>query len=160
MIVIVQENHSFDNYFGTYPTANGSLVDPIASELGSVVGLPDNVCLPLNGTCVRPQLSYASNSTNPVEGQETVCGRLRRRSERLRRIFRATVDDLLRLPHGGEPTGTTLKNTASRTTTSRAVLERDDPQPAHDAEPETPRSQADYGPPPYLPYADTLMSQL
>jgi phospholipase C len=47
IIIIMQENHSFDNYFGTYPDANG---------------IPENVCVPLdpdhadNG-CIKPFLS-------------------------------------------------------------------------------------------------------
>jgi phospholipase C len=44
IVVIMQENHSFDNYFGTYPGANG---------------IPKNVCMPLdpdrpNDGCVKP----------------------------------------------------------------------------------------------------------
>ena len=52
IVVIMQENRSFDNYFGTYPGANG---------------IPKNVCMPLdpdhpnNSPCVKPFLS-----TNPV----------------------------------------------------------------------------------------------
>ena len=53
IVVIMQENHSFDNYFGTYPGANG---------------IPKNVCMPLdpdhpNGGCVKPFLS--ANVTPP-----------------------------------------------------------------------------------------------
>src|SRR5947207_4358369 len=41
VIVIMQENRSFDSYFGTYPGADG---------------IPANVCVPdpANGGCVRP----------------------------------------------------------------------------------------------------------
>jgi len=45
LVVIVQENHSFDNYFGTYPGANG---------------IPEGTCLPVNPTdpknttCIKP----------------------------------------------------------------------------------------------------------
>jgi phospholipase C len=41
VVVIMQENRSFDSYFGTYPGANG---------------IPAGVCVPdpLNGGCVRP----------------------------------------------------------------------------------------------------------
>lgn len=52
IVVILQENRSFDNYFGTYPGANG---------------IPKNVCMPLdpdhpnNSPCVKPFLS-----TNPI----------------------------------------------------------------------------------------------
>jgi phospholipase C len=53
IVVIMQENHSFDNYFGTYPGANG---------------IPKNVCMPLdpdhpNNGCVKPFLS--ANVTPP-----------------------------------------------------------------------------------------------
>jgi len=71
LIVVMQENHSFDNYFGTYPTANGSLVDSITSKLHAVDGLPRGVCLPQGTSCVAPYLSSASNTPNPVEGQVT-----------------------------------------------------------------------------------------
>ena len=47
IVVIMQENRSFDNYFGTYPGANG---------------IPKNVCMPLDPQnpshgCVKPFLS-------------------------------------------------------------------------------------------------------
>jgi len=53
IVVIMQENHTFDNYFGTYPGANG---------------IPKNVCMPLdpdhpNNGCVKPFLS--ANVTPP-----------------------------------------------------------------------------------------------
>jgi phospholipase C len=46
-ITIMQENHTFDNYFGTYPGANG---------------IPKDICMPLNPNqsdtgCVRPFLT-------------------------------------------------------------------------------------------------------
>ncbi|PWU79972.1 MAG: hypothetical protein DLM72_14580 [Candidatus Nitrosopolaris wilkensis] len=51
IIVIMQENRSFDNYFGTYPGANG---------------IPRGTCMPLSSDhptvgCVKPFLS-----TRPV----------------------------------------------------------------------------------------------
>src|ERR1700693_3746682 len=69
VIIIMQENHSFDNYFGTYPTANGTLVTPITSKLSVVNGIPNGVCAPLNGSCVSPKLENGSSPTNPLEGQ-------------------------------------------------------------------------------------------
>ena len=70
MIIIIQENHSFDNYFGTYPTANGTLVTPITSELSKVNGIPNGVCLPYQGApCLSPDYSNSTTPTNPVEGQ-------------------------------------------------------------------------------------------
>ena len=44
LIMLMQENHSFDNYFGTYPGANG---------------IPDGVCMPVN--------PFDSKSTSCVE---------------------------------------------------------------------------------------------
>ena len=69
VIIIMQENHSFDNYFGTYPTANGTLLDATASQLSYVNGLPRNVCLPYADSCVSPNLSTSAVQSDPVEGQ-------------------------------------------------------------------------------------------
>src|SRR5258706_15265270 len=47
VIVIMQENRSFDSYFGTFPGADG---------------IPKNVCIPdpqKPGTCVRPYADHA-----------------------------------------------------------------------------------------------------
>jgi phospholipase C len=71
VIILVQENHSFDNYFGTYPTANGSILDPITSQLRQVNGLPDRVCMPYMGSCVSPNLSSSLDPPSPAEGQLT-----------------------------------------------------------------------------------------
>src|SRR5919205_4384293 len=54
IVVIMQENHTFDNFFGTYPGANG---------------IPRNVCMPLYPTqpgadCVRP---FLSNNPSPPD---------------------------------------------------------------------------------------------
>jgi phospholipase C len=67
----MQENHTFDNYFGTYPTANGTLVNSITSSLQAVNGIADNVCLPYQGSCVSPHYAGMSNTGNSVEGQAT-----------------------------------------------------------------------------------------
>lgn len=71
VIVIMQENHSFDNYFGTYPSANGTLLNSITSQLQRVNGIPDGVCLPYMGTCIAPRLSTSPDPPNPEEGQQT-----------------------------------------------------------------------------------------
>src|SRR5260370_8050101 len=71
VIVIMQENHSFDNYFGTYPTANGTLLDSTTIHLRSVDGLRDHVCLPYQASCVSPHLSTSDAPSNPEEGQLT-----------------------------------------------------------------------------------------
>jgi phospholipase C len=71
VIIIVQENHSFDNYFGTYPTANGTRLDPTTSQLSQVNGLPNHTCLPIMSSCISPNLSTNPDQSNPVEGQPT-----------------------------------------------------------------------------------------
>src|SRR5260370_21455880 len=71
VIIIMQENHSFDNYFGTYPTANGTRLYSTTSQLRRVNGLPGQVCLQYTRSCVSPQLSMSQAQTNPVEGQLT-----------------------------------------------------------------------------------------
>ena len=71
VIVIMQENHSFDNYFGTYPTANGSLLDDITTYLQPVNGLAGSVCVPYQNSCVSPHLSTSEAPLNPDEGQLT-----------------------------------------------------------------------------------------
>ncbi len=71
VIIIVQENHSFDNYFGTFPTANGTRLDSTTSQLTQVNGLPRHVCLSYISSCVSPHLSTSQDQSNPVEGQLT-----------------------------------------------------------------------------------------
>src|SRR6266851_9963624 len=69
VIVIMQENHSFDNYFGTYPTANGTLLDSTTAHLQPVDGLKAHVCIPYHVSCVSPNLSTSETPSNPEEGQ-------------------------------------------------------------------------------------------
>jgi phospholipase C len=69
LIIIMQENHSFDNYFGTYPTANGSLVNNITSHLTPVNGIPDGICQPSTNGCIAPHLADSPAPSNPGEGQ-------------------------------------------------------------------------------------------
>ncbi len=56
VIVIMQENRSFDNYFGTYPGA---------------VGIPKNVCLPnpRRGKCVKPFPDHLDKNMNEPHGE-------------------------------------------------------------------------------------------
>lgn len=62
IVVIMQENRSFDNYFGTYPGANG---------------IPKNVCMspdpdhPYNGQCVKPFLSINPISEDMPHGYQS-----------------------------------------------------------------------------------------
>jgi phospholipase C len=56
----MQENRSFDSYFGTYPGA---------------AGLPKNVCVPdpANGGCIKPYVDHAdSNSGGPHENPNSI----------------------------------------------------------------------------------------
>jgi phospholipase C len=48
VVIIMQENRSFDSYFGTYPGADG--IPGLAGNPGSVPCVPD----PATGGCVRP----------------------------------------------------------------------------------------------------------
>jgi phospholipase C len=48
VVIIMQENRSFDSYFGTYPTADG--IPGLAGNPGKVPCVPD----PKTGICVRP----------------------------------------------------------------------------------------------------------
>ena len=48
IVIIMQENRSFDQYFGTYPGADG--IPGLAGNPGMVPCVPD----PVNGGCVRP----------------------------------------------------------------------------------------------------------
>jgi phospholipase C len=71
LIFIVQENHSFDNYFGTYPGANGlpantSLpMDPNDAQLGSVSSfhLNDTVPVSIIGDELPPGVADPSDLT-------------------------------------------------------------------------------------------------
>jgi phospholipase C len=48
VVIIMQENRSFDQYFGTFPGANG--IPGLAGNPGTVPCVPD----PVNGGCVKP----------------------------------------------------------------------------------------------------------
>jgi phospholipase C len=157
-VVIVQENHSFDNYFGTYPSANGTLVGPPVSQLQGVVGIPDGVCLGFDGTCVRPALSLAQSAVNPMEGQLQYeddysgggTGFAQFSGPQSMVYF-----DYHTIPaywDYAEEYGLGDNYFASvlgETTPNRLMMLTGS----------TPVS-ADYGPPPYVPYADTVMAQL
>ena len=69
VVVVVQEDHSFDNYFGTYPTANGTVVNSVTETLEPVNGLPNGTCLPFKSRCLPPRLAKGDSTTDPVEGQ-------------------------------------------------------------------------------------------
>ncbi|MEM0117497.1 MAG: alkaline phosphatase family protein [Conexivisphaerales archaeon] len=69
IIIIMQENHSFDNYFGIYPTANGTISDPISLQLQPVNGIPYGICLPHGQSCVKAFYADSSNTVDHYEGQ-------------------------------------------------------------------------------------------
>ncbi len=72
VVIIMQENRSFDSYFGTYPGADG--IPGLAGNPGTVPCVPD----PLNGGCVQPfydafDVNYggphgAPNATADIDG--------------------------------------------------------------------------------------------
>jgi phospholipase C len=72
VVIIMQENRSFDQYFGTYPGAAG--IPGVAGNPGTVPCVPD----PKNGGCISPfhdihDLNYggphgASNATADIDG--------------------------------------------------------------------------------------------
>jgi phospholipase C len=60
VVIIMQENHSFDNYFGTYPGADG--IPGLAGNRGKVPCIPD----PKRGRCDQPYHEIAvSGSGGP-----------------------------------------------------------------------------------------------
>ena len=71
IFVIMQENHSFDNYFGTYPTGNGTIENDFTLRLQNITGFPKGMCLPLHAGCASPYWVNGSSTANPVEGQLT-----------------------------------------------------------------------------------------
>src|SRR6266705_3761991 len=62
VIIVMQENRSFDSYFGTYPGADG--IPGVAGNRGRVPCIPD----PLRHRCVRPfHDSHDVNDGGPHE---------------------------------------------------------------------------------------------
>lgn len=70
VVMIMMENHSFDNFFGTYPTMNGSVASPVAREIQRPTNLLD---LPH-----PPPVRAVPNATwfteNPYEGYSNYQG--------------------------------------------------------------------------------------
>jgi len=159
LIVVMQENHSFDNYFGTYPTANGSLVNSITSKLSPVDGLPQGVCLPQGSTCVAPYLSAASNTLNPVEGQviyeqDYAAGKMNGFAEFSGSQSMAYFDyhQIAAYWDYTEEYGLAdryFASALSTTTPNRLLLLAGDTPVANN-----------YGPPPYLDYNQTILAEL
>lgn len=71
LIVLMQENHSFDNYFGTYPGADG--IPPDACMPVDPVNDPDGECVKpfrLNGSDVEMADPDHSTSTHEIQYNE------------------------------------------------------------------------------------------
>jgi len=157
VIIIMQENHTFDNYFGTYPTANGTLVDPVTSHLARVNGLPDHTCLHYSGSCLSPHLTTSAPS-NPVEGQTTYendylnSGTGFPNSSGPQSMVYFDYHTIAAYWDYAEEFGIAdnyFASVLSTTTPNRLTLLTGD----------SPVS-ANYGPPPYVPYSSSLMEQL
>jgi phospholipase C len=157
VIIVVQENHSFDNYFGTYPTANGTLNNNVASGLTRVNGIPDGVCSQHGGSCVSPRLSTSSSPVNPNEGQATYEADYSPNSSFAKSSGPQSMVyfDYHSIPaywDYAEEYGLADNYFAavlSMTTPNRLILMTGG----------TPVS-ANYGPPPYIPYNETVFGQL
>ncbi len=63
IVVIMQENRSFDTYFGTYPGATG--IPGLAGNPGTVPCVPDQ----LSGGCVQPFLDHNDKNYGGPHGQ-------------------------------------------------------------------------------------------
>jgi phospholipase C len=68
IIVIDQENRSFDNYFGTYPGADG--IPGLAGHPGSVPCLPD----PATSKCVKPYHTTANENFGAAHTAQAALG--------------------------------------------------------------------------------------
>lgn len=159
VIVIMQENHSFDNYFGTYPTANGTLTNEITSKLQPVDGLPNGICLPVGATCIPPHLSASGDSINPIEGQviyeqDYAAGKMTGFAEFSGPQSMTYFDyhQLAAYWDYAEEYGLADRYFASALTTTtpnRLLLLAGDTPVSHN-----------YGPPPYVEYNQTILGQL
>src|SRR5713226_2344259 len=158
VIIIVQENHSFDNYFGTYPTANGTRLDSTTSQLTQVNGLPGQVCLSYISSCVSPHLSTSQDQSNPVEGQLTYEMDYSKRGTGFatysgpQSMAYLDYHSIAGYWDYAEEYGlgdNYFAPVLSTTTPNRLMLLAGD----------TPVS-ANYGPPPRIPYSSTVMRQL
>jgi phospholipase C len=154
----MQENHSFDNYFGTYPTANGTLLDPVTTHVHPVDGLRGSICIPYQASCISPHLSTSAAPSNPEEGQLTYqldytnngSGFAKYSGPQSMTYF--DYHSVAAYWDYAEEYGLADEYFASALTTTTPnrlmVLAGDTPVPAN------------YGPPPFVPYSKTLMSQL
>ena len=65
VVIIMQENRSFDQYFGTYPGADG--IPGLAGNPGTVPCVPD----PMNGGCVEPFHDTSDKNYGGPHGRRT-----------------------------------------------------------------------------------------
>ena len=68
VVIIMQENRSFDSYFGTYPDADG--IPGLAGNPGTVPCLPD----PQRHHCQRPYLDASPRNTGGPHGHGSALG--------------------------------------------------------------------------------------
>ena len=93
IVIIMQENRSFDSYFGTYPGADG--IPGLAGNPGPLPCVPD----PETHGCDRPYHDSKDRNSGGPHGHATALGRHRRRPDgRLRRPGRARPGGLLQEP--------------------------------------------------------------
>ncbi|HEY6282363.1 MAG TPA: alkaline phosphatase family protein [Nitrososphaerales archaeon] len=67
VVVMMMENHAFDNIFGVYPTGNGTVTDPIASQIQTPANLlgragPSGIRAVPAGTSSTPDIPHDSQS--------------------------------------------------------------------------------------------------
>jgi len=159
VIIVMQENHSFDNYFGTYPTANGTLVDNLTSSLQKVNGIPNGVCLPYGPGCIAPYYESGFNTTATIEGQTTyendvnggrMDGFARYSGPQAMAYF--DYHQLASYWDYAEEYGLAenyFASALSTTTPNRLLLFAGDTSVSYN-----------YGPPPFVPYNRTVLNQL
>ena len=159
VIIIVQENHSFDNIFGTFPTANSTLTDDITTKLEPVNGIPKGLCLPYGNGCLAPFYANTSNTDNPVEGQlvyenDWNNGRMDGFASNSGQQSLAYFDyhQLAAYWNYAEEYGLAdnyFAGALTTTTPNRLIMLAGDTSVS-----------SNYGPPPYVPYNKTILNQL
>jgi phospholipase C len=93
VFVLIQENHTFDNYFGLYPGTNGQSVENLASSTAQALDcVPD----PQTGGCQRPFLISANpNSPSYVVDAPDITGGNNGRYDQQASINRGAMNGFL-----------------------------------------------------------------